>query len=72
MIVWRQKLIGTPEGRPLGGLPSKNEASDFEEGESQKAVFSQKALIIAGIMFLTLGAIIHFVFDQNLIYTLIY
>lgn len=70
--ILKNKYVVTPEGRPLGGLPSKNEASDFEEGESQKAVFSQKALIIAGIVFLTLGTIIHFVFDQNLIYTLIY
>ena len=70
--VLKNKYVVTPEGRPLGGLPSKNEASDFEEGESQKAVFSQMALIIAGIVFLALGAIIHFGFDQNLIYTLIY
>ena len=68
----KNKYVITPEGRPLGGLPSKNEAADFEEGESQKAVFSQKALIIAGIVFFALGALIHFVFDQNLIYTLIY
>jgi POT family proton-dependent oligopeptide transporter len=70
--VLKDKYVVSPEGRPLGGLPSKNEASDFEEGESQKAVFSQKALTTAGIAFLALGAIIHFVFDQNLIYTLIY
>jgi POT family proton-dependent oligopeptide transporter len=70
--ILKNKYVVTPEGRPLGGLPSKNEASDFEEGESQKAEFSQKALIIAGVVFLTLGTIIHFVFDQNLIYTLIY
>jgi POT family proton-dependent oligopeptide transporter len=70
--VLKNKYVVTPDGKPLGGLPSTNDASDFEEGESQKAVFSQKALIIAGIMFLTLGAIIHLVFDQNLIYTLIY
>jgi len=68
----KNKYVVTPEGRPLGGLPSKNEASDFEEGESQKAVFSSTALAVAGIMFFVLGAIIHFGFDQNLIYTLIY
>ena len=70
--VLKNKYVVTPEGKPLGGLPKHNDASDFEEGESQKAEFSQKALIIAGIAFLTLGAIIHFVFDQNYIYTLIY
>ncbi len=68
----KNKYVVTPEGKPLGGLPSKNEAADFEEGESQKAVFSQKALILAGVAFFSLGALIHFVFGQNLIYTLIY
>jgi POT family proton-dependent oligopeptide transporter len=68
----KNKYVVTPEGRPLGGLPSKNEAADFEEGEAQKAVFSTMSLIIAGIMFFVLGALIHFVFGQNLIYTLIY
>lgn len=70
--VLKNKYVVTPEGRPLGGLPSKNEAADYEEGESQKAVFSSTALMMAGVAFLSLGALIHFVFDQNLIYTLIY
>jgi len=70
--VLKNKYVVTPEGKPLGGLPSKNDADDFEEGESQKAVFSTNALIGAAIAFFSLGALIHFVFDQNLIYTLIY
>ncbi len=68
----KNKYVVTPEGRPLGGLPSKNEAADFEEGEAQKAVFSTKALIGALVAFLALGGLIHFVFGQNWIYTLIY
>lgn len=68
----KDKYVVSPEGRPLGGLPSKNESSDFEEGESQKAVFSSKSLAIAVAAFFVFGAIIHLVFDQNLIYTLIY
>ncbi len=68
----KDKYVVSPEGRPLGGLPSKNESSDFEEGESQKAVFSGKSLGLAVVAFLVFGAIIHLVFDQNLIYTLIY
>lgn len=68
----KNKYVVSPEGRPLGGLPSKNVAADFEEGESQKAVFSKTALVISGLVFLGLGCIIHYVFDQNLIYTLIY
>ncbi|MGZ3900195.1 MAG: peptide MFS transporter [Bacteroidia bacterium] len=68
----KNKYVVTPEGRPLGGLPSKNESSDFEEGESQKAIFSTNALIGAVVGFLALGAIIHFGFGQNWIYTVIY
>jgi len=68
----KNKYVVTPEGKPLGGLPSKNDASDYEEGESQKAVFSQKALIGAVVAFFGLGLIFHFVFGQNFIYSLIY
>jgi POT family proton-dependent oligopeptide transporter len=72
LFVFKKKFWFTPDVRQLGVLQYKNEASDFEEGESQKAVFSSTALMLAGVAFLALGAIIHFVFDQNLIYTLIY
>ncbi len=68
----KNKYVVSPEGKPLGGLPSKKENEDYEEGESQKAVFSTKSLVISLFAFIGLGAIIHFVFDQNLIYTLIY
>lgn len=68
----KNKYVVSPEGRPLGGLPSKNVAEDFEEGESQKANFSSKALIIAGLAFIGLGFFFHYVVGQNLIYTLIY
>lgn len=68
----KDKYVVSPEGKPLGGLPSKKDDSDYEEGESQKAVFSKNALIGAVVAFFTLGAVIHFGFDQNLIYTLIY
>jgi POT family proton-dependent oligopeptide transporter len=70
--VLKNKYVVSPEGRPLGGLPSKNEASDFEEGEAQQANFSTKALIGAGIAFVALGFFFHYVVGQNLIYTLIY
>ena len=68
----KNKYVVSPEGRPLGGLPSKNVAADFEEGEAQKANFSSKALTIAGIAFVVLGFFFHYVVGQNLIYTLIY
>ncbi|RZJ54743.1 MAG: MFS transporter [Flavobacterium sp.] len=68
----KNKYVVSPEGRPLGGLPSKNEAADFEEGEAQKANFSGKSLAISGVAFLLLGLFFHYVVGQNLIYTLIY
>jgi len=70
--VLKNKYVVSPEGRPLGGLPSKNVAEDFEEGEAQKANFSNKALIGAGIAFFVLGLFFHYIVGQNLIYTLIY
>ncbi|WP_396155455.1 peptide MFS transporter [Flavobacterium sp.] len=68
----KNKYVITPEGRPLGGLPKHNISDDYEEGESQKAVFSQKALLGAVVSFFVLGAIFHYVVDQNWIYTVIY
>ncbi|MFD2943182.1 peptide MFS transporter [Flavobacterium notoginsengisoli] len=68
----KNKYVVSPEGKPLGGLPSKNDASDFEEGEAQQANFSGKALTIAGVAFIVLGFFFHYVVGQNLIYTLIY
>lgn len=68
----KNKYVVTPEGRPIGGLPSKNEASDYEEGEAQTASFSKTSLTIAVILFLGLGCIFHFVFGQNIIYSVIY
>jgi proton-dependent oligopeptide transporter, POT family len=68
----KNKYVVTPEGKVLGGLPSQNDSSHYEEGEAQKAVFSKKALISAAIAFLALGALIHYGFHQNWIYTLIY
>lgn len=68
----KNKYVVSPEGKALGDLPSKNVSSDFEEGESQKAEFSSTALMMAGLGFLVLGSIFHFVFEQNWIYTFIY
>lgn len=68
----KDKYVVTPEGRPIGGLPSKNEAADFEEGESQVAVFSSKALILAVLGFVALGLAFHFYVGQNIIYSVIY
>jgi POT family proton-dependent oligopeptide transporter len=68
----KNKYVITPEGRPLGGLPKHNVSDDYEEGESQKAVFSSTALTVSVIAFFGLGLLFHFVFGQNFIYSLIY
>ncbi len=68
----KNKYVVTPEGRPIGGLPKHNVNDDYEEGESQKAIFSQTALIGAVVGFIGLGLIFHYVFDQNIIYSIIY
>jgi proton-dependent oligopeptide transporter, POT family len=70
--VLKNKYVVTPEGKPLGGLPKHNDASHYEDGESQKAIFSQTALISAGVAFIALGLIFYYVFGQNPIYSLIY
>lgn len=68
----KNRYVITPEGRPIGGLPSKNEAGDYEEGESQKAIFSSAALSLAVVAFIGLGLLFFYVFDQNVIYSVIY
>jgi POT family proton-dependent oligopeptide transporter len=68
----KDKYVVTPEGRAIGGLPSKNEASDYEEGESQKATFTNTSLTIAVVAFMGLGLLFFYVFGQNVIYSIIY
>lgn len=68
----KDKYVMTPDGKPIGGLPSKNDSSDFEEGESQMAQFSNQALMISVVAFIALASVFHYVFGQNYIYSLIY
>lgn len=68
----KNKYVVTPEGKPIGGLPSKNQSDDFEEGEAQKAQFSSQALMLSVVAFVGLGCIFYFVVGQNLIYSFIY
>jgi POT family proton-dependent oligopeptide transporter len=68
----KDKYVVTPEGRAIGGLPSKNDSSDYEEGESQKATFSTKALSFAVLAFIGLGLTFFYVVGQNVIYSVIY
>lgn len=68
----KDKYVTTPDGRAIGDLPSRNVSSDYEEGESQSAQFTSKALTIAIISFIGLGLIFHYVAGQNVIYSIIY
>lgn len=68
----KDKYVVSPEGRALGGLPSKNVAADFEEGESQKAHFTSGSLVIACICWIALGFTFFYAFHQNVIYSIIY
>jgi POT family proton-dependent oligopeptide transporter len=73
----KNKYVVTPEGRPIGGLPSKNEASDFEEGEAQKAHFTTMSLVVSGVVFLGLFFLFRYLTDgdnpvQTIIYPIIY
>jgi POT family proton-dependent oligopeptide transporter len=69
----KNKYVVSPDGKPLGGLPSKHESSDYEEGESQKAVFSTTALIGAGIAFIALFFLFRYMLDgHNIVKTVIY
>ena len=71
-ILLKNKYVVTPEGRAIGGLPSKNDAADYEEGESTKAVFTSKALGAAVVAFIGLGLLFYYVVGQNVIYSIIY
>ncbi|MFZ1304913.1 MAG: peptide MFS transporter [Ferruginibacter sp.] len=68
----KDKYVRTPEGRPIGGLPSKNVAEDYEEGESQKATFSAKSLVLACVAFFGLALVFKYFAGQNVIYSIIY
>ena len=50
----KNKYVVTPDGKPIGGLPSGHDSSDYEEGESQKAEFSMTSIMIALGIFATI------------------
>lgn len=71
--VLKNKYVVTPEGKPIGGLPSKNESSDYEEGEAQKPHFSGMSLIMAVVAFVVLFFVFHITTSgTNVVKTIIY
>jgi POT family proton-dependent oligopeptide transporter len=71
-FVLKNKYVVSPDGKAIGDLPSKNNADDFEEGEAQKTNFTPLSLGLAVLSFIGLGLIFKFVFEQNVIYSIIY
>jgi POT family proton-dependent oligopeptide transporter len=71
--ILKNKYVVTPEGKAIGDVPSKNESSDYEEGEAQKAQFSTMSLIMAVVAFIVLFLIFHFTTaGNNVVKTIIY
>ncbi|RYG46214.1 MAG: MFS transporter, partial [Chitinophagaceae bacterium] len=73
----KNKYVVTPEGRPIGGLPSGQDAGDYEEGESQKAEFSMGSILITVLVFLGLFFAFNYMTEgdnvvKKYIYPLIY
>jgi POT family proton-dependent oligopeptide transporter len=69
----KNKYVVTPEGKPLGGLPKHNDASMYEEGEAQKAVFSTKSLVMAVVAFVVLFFVFRYLLaGTNPVKTIIY
>jgi proton-dependent oligopeptide transporter, POT family len=62
----KNKYVVTPEGKPIGGLPSGHDAGDYEEGESQKAEFSMGSIMTA------LGIFAAIFFAFNYIFILLF
>jgi POT family proton-dependent oligopeptide transporter len=72
-LLLKNKYVVTPEGRPIGGLPSKHAAADYEEGESQKAHFTNGSLIGAVVAFISLFLLFHYTTEgDNVVKTIIY
>ena len=69
----KNKYVITPEGKPLGGLPKHNDASQYEEGESQKAIFSPMALLLSVVSFVVLFFVFRYLLaGTNPVKTIIY
>lgn len=69
----KNKYVVTPEGKPIGGLPSKNDSTDYEEGEAQKAHFTTGSLLGCVVLFVGLFFVFHYFTDgDNVVKTYIY
>lgn len=65
----KNKYVVTPEGKPIGGLPKHNDASHYEEGESQKAEFGSSALFITVGLFVILFFVFRYLHVDELFFS---
>ncbi|HSD15263.1 MAG TPA: peptide MFS transporter [Flavobacterium sp.] len=71
--VLKNKYVVTPEGKPIGGMPTGHDSTDYEEGESQKAHFTPMSLGLAVLAFIGLFSAFHFLTEgDNVVKTIIY
>jgi POT family proton-dependent oligopeptide transporter len=68
----KNKYVVTPDGKAIGGLPSGHNADDYEEGEAQKAHFTNASIVIAALVLVALVYVFHTFMGQNWIYSTIY
>ena len=68
----KNKYVVSPDGKAIGGLPSGHNADDYEEGEAQKAQFSNMSIGIAVVVLSLLIYVFHTFLGQNWIYSTIY
>ncbi len=69
----KNKYVVAPDGKAIGGMPSGNDTSDYEEGESKKAEFSMRSIITALAVFAVVFLIFnYFTEGANVVKTIIY
>ncbi len=61
----KNKYVVSPEGKPIGGLPSGNDSADYEEGESQKAHFTLGSIMTAIAVFVVVFFIFNYFTDGD-------
>lgn len=61
-VLFKDKYVVDPNGKPIGDLPSKNIATEnSENGESQTAKFAGKNMGIAGVLFVLLFFVFRYI-----------
>ncbi|HQW11913.1 MAG TPA: peptide MFS transporter [Saprospiraceae bacterium] len=70
--IFKDKHIVSPDGQPIGTGPKGGHSKIYEEGESQKAIFTNKSMVMSLLAVVALFSLFHFVMEQNVVYSIIY